>query len=72
MAKKTKKIMLTDPIDVDKFGKGDNIIPKDYKSMKAKKYTKKNTKKELTWIEKIKNFSQRLIVLWTKKLKFKV
>ena len=61
MAKKTKKIMLTDPIDVDKFSKEVNIIvPKDYKSMKAKKYTKKNTKKELTWMEKIKNFLQKL------------
>lgn len=59
MAKK-KKIMLTDPIDVDNFGKENNIIiPKDYKSMKAEKYTKytkKNTKKQLTLMEKIKNF----------------
>lgn len=59
MAKQTKKIMLTDPIDVDNFGKGDNIIPKDYKSMKAKKYAKKNTKKELTLMEKIKNFLRK-------------
>jgi hypothetical protein len=59
MAKK-KKIMLTDPIDADNFGKENNIIiPKDFKSMKAEKYTKytkKNTKKQLTLMEKIKNF----------------
>ena len=59
MAKKTKKIMLTDPIDVDRFNKEVNlIVPKEY-TMKAKKYAKKNTKKELTWMEKIKNFLQK-------------
>ena len=52
--------MLTDPIDVDRFNKDVNlIVPKEY-TMKAKKYAKKNTKKELTWMEKIKNFLQKL------------
>ena len=59
MAKK-KKIMIVDPIDGPDFDKTNKlIIPKDFKSIKSekyKKYTNKNTKKELTLMEKIKNF----------------
>jgi hypothetical protein len=59
MAKK-KKIMIVDPIDGPDFDKKIKlVIPEDFKPMKAekyKKYTKKNIKKELTLMEKIKNF----------------